>query len=164
MVCFVAGHHAVIAERYPEATRLKEVDGVGPITALTFVLTIDDVQRFAHTRDVGAFLGLVPRRDQSGMRDKALPISKCGDQFLRRLLVNCAQYIMGPFGKKSDLRTHGLAMLERLGEKSKKRAVVATARKLSVVLMSLLKSGASWQACRNPALDVELSNLEINLA
>jgi transposase len=138
----------VITERYPDAARLRQIDGVGPITALSFVLTVDDAKRFAHTRDVGAFLGLVPRRDQSGLRDKALPISKCGDRFLRRLLVNCAQYMLGPFGKESDLRTQGLSAMERLGPQSRKRVVVATARKLAVVMLSMLKSGEDWQPQR----------------
>jgi transposase len=84
------------------------------------------------------------------MRDKALPITRCGDQFLRRLLVNCAQYILGPFGKQSDLRRQGLAMLERQGPLGRKRVVIATARKLAVQMLSLLKSGADWQAVRVP--------------
>lgn len=112
------------AQKYPEAAQLQLVGGVGPITALTFVLTIDDAKRFAHTRDVGAFLGLVPRRDQSGMRDKALPISKCGDRFLRRLLVNCAQFILGPIGHESHLRTRGLVAKEQLAPQSRKRVVI----------------------------------------
>jgi transposase len=140
----------IIAQRYPEAARLREVDGVGPITALTFVLTIDDAGRFKRTRDVGAFLGLVPRRDQSGMRDKALPISKCGDRYLRRLLVNCAQYLLGPFGKPCDLRQHGLDLIGRLGPNSRKRVAIAIARKLAVTLLSMLKTGSDWKACRKP--------------
>ena len=72
------------------------IRGVGPITALTFVLTVGDPYRFARPRDVGAFLGLVPRRDQSGGTDKSLRITKCGNAYLRRLLVGSAHYILGP--------------------------------------------------------------------
>src|SRR4030095_7477959 len=74
------------AEQYPATLRLRQVDGVGPLTALCFVLTIESPARFAHTRDVGPYLGLVPRRDQSGNTDKQLPITKAGNTELRCLL------------------------------------------------------------------------------
>ena len=86
------------AERYPETIYLQQVSGVGPITSLYFVLKVGNPGRFQRTRDIGAFLGLCPKRDQSGETDKELRISKCGDRYLRRLLVGAAQYILGPFG------------------------------------------------------------------
>src|SRR6476660_4625556 len=100
------------AERYPETIYLQQVSGVGPITSLYFVLKVGTPGRFQPTRDIGAFLGLCPRRDQSGETDKELRISKCGDQYLRGLLVNAAQYILGPFGTDSALREHGLRLAQ----------------------------------------------------
>jgi transposase len=133
-------------ERYPVTARLRQVDGVGPITALAFVLTIEDPGRFPDTRDVGAYLGLVPRRDQSGSTDKQLPITKAGNTQLRCLLVNCAHYILGPFGPPSRLREAGERIAARGGKSAKKRAVIAVARKLAVTLLALWKSGAEYEA------------------
>lgn len=127
------------SEEYPETEFLRSVVGVGPITALAFVVTIEEPERFANSRDVPAFLGLLPRKDKSGESDKQLGISKHGDRYLRRLLVQCAQYILGNFGPDSDLRRWGLAMCERGGKNAKKRAIVAVARKLSVILHCLWK-------------------------
>ena len=98
------------AERYPETIYLQQVSGVGPITSLYFVLKVGNPGRFQRTRDIGAFLGLCPKRDQSGETDKELRISKCGDRYLRRLLVGAAQYTLGPFGADSALREHGLRL------------------------------------------------------
>lgn len=131
---------------YPVTERLRQVPGVGPLTALAFVLTIEDPTRFRDTRDVGAYLGLVPRRDQSGNTDKQLPITKAGNVQLRCLLVNCAHYILGPFGPPSHLRAAGERIAARGGKSAKKRAVIATARKLAVTLLALWKSGADYQA------------------
>jgi transposase len=124
-------------ERYPETDLLRQVEGVGTLTALTFVLTLEDPYRFAKSRSVGAYLGLVPARDQSGERDPQKRISKEGDQMLRKLLVGSAHYILGPFGSDSDLRRHGEKIASRGGKNSKKRAAVAVARKLAVLLHSL---------------------------
>jgi transposase len=132
-------------ERYPATRRLRQVPGVGPLTALGFVLTVEDPGRFPHTRDVGAYLGLVPRRDQSGLSDKQLPITKRGNVQLRCLLVNCAHYILGPFGPPSHLRAAGERIAARGGKSAKKRAVIAVARKLAVTLLALWKSGAEYQ-------------------
>ena len=133
-------------EHYPVTERLQQIPGVGPLTALAFVLTVEDPARFPHTRDVGAYLGLVPRRDQSGESDKQLPITKAGNRQLRCLLVNCAHYILGPFGPPSHLRAAGERIALRGGKSAKKRAVIATARKLSVTLLALWKSGADYAA------------------
>jgi transposase len=130
-------------ERYPVTARLRQIPGVGPLTALCFVLTLESPDHF--TRAVGAYLGLVPRRDQSGQTDKQLPITKAGHVQLRCLLVNCAHYILGPFGPPSHLRTVGERLCARGGKSAKKRAVIAVARKLAVTLLALWKSGADYQ-------------------
>ncbi|HEY5706563.1 MAG TPA: IS110 family transposase [Terrimicrobiaceae bacterium] len=131
-------------EKYPQTIYLQQVSGVGPITSLYFVLKIEKPQRFKRTRDIGAFVGLWPKRDQSG--DKELRISKCGDQYLRCLLVNAAQYILGPFGTDSALREHGLRLAQEGTARAKKRAVVAVARKLAVLLLTLWKSREPYES------------------
>lgn len=127
-------------QHYPEAKRLQQVPGVGPVTALCYVLTIEDPIRFRKSRQIGPFLGLTPRRDQSGDTDKQLRITKAGDKYLRQLLVGSAHYILGPFGPDSLLRRHGLAIAARGGKNAKKRAAVAVARKLAVLLHRLWTS------------------------
>jgi len=132
-------------KKYPETQHLSQVPGVGPITALSFVLTIDDPARFTKSRQVGPFLGLTPRRDQSGAIDKQLPITKAGNTYLRKLLVGCAHHIMGHFGPESNLRLHGLSIASRGGKNAKKRAAVAVARKLAVLLHRLWITGEEYQ-------------------
>jgi len=134
----------VIHERHPIAKRLQEPAGVGPITALAFVLLIEDPARFRKSRDVGPYFGLVPRLDDSGDSSPQLRISKAGDEFGRRLLVSAAQYILGPFGPECDLRRFGMAIAQRGGKNAKKRAVVAVARKLAVLLHRLWVSEATY--------------------
>lgn len=134
----------LVSKRYPEALQLQQVAGVGPITSLYFVLKVGDPSRFPRSRDIGAYVGLTPRRDQSGARDKQLRITKCGDTYLRRLLVSAAQYILGPFGTPSSLREQGLKLAKEGSAKAKKRAVVAVARKLAVLLLSLWKSRVAY--------------------
>lgn len=133
------------ATKYPECQRLMQIHGVGPITALCFVLKLERPERFAKLRDVGPYLGLCPKRDQSGEMDKQLPISKRGDAYLRRLLVSCAHYVLGPFGPDSALRDFGQRLSERGGARAKKRAVVAVARKLSVLLLKLWREPVHYQ-------------------
>lgn len=135
--------------RYPVTEKLMKIRGVGPITALTFVLVIFDPERFLSTRNVAAYLGLVPRRDQSGDTDKQLRISKTGNAYLRRLLVSAAQYLLGPFGKDPlgedcDLRRHGLRLAEMGGARAKKKAVVAVARKLAVLMLTLWREDLDY--------------------
>ena len=137
-----------LTARRPEVQRLRQIAGVGPVTALCFTLVIGNPERFRDTRDVGAYLGLVPRRDQSGDTDKQLGISKAGNPYLRRLLVQCATYIIGPHGPESDLRRHGLRLAARGGTAAKKRAAVAVARKLSVVMLALWKAGGEYLPLR----------------
>jgi len=136
-------------EKYPVTQRLRQIHGVGPITALNFVLVVEDPERFENPRDVAAYLGLVPRRDQSGGLDKQLRISKAGDAYLRQLLVGSAQYILGPFGKDCNLRRHGLMLAARGGKSSKKQAVVAIARKLAVLLLVLWKHQRDYEPLHN---------------
>jgi transposase len=141
---------AVSEEHYPHETELlRQVEGIGPLTALSFVLTLEDPYRFERSRSVGAYLGLVPARDQSGDRDPQKRISKEGDEMLRRLLVGSAHYILGPFGSDSDLRRHGEKIASRGGKNSKKRAAVAVARKLSVLLHHLWVSGEVYDPLYN---------------
>lgn len=134
------------ARRYPETQRLQGISGVGALTALAFVLTLERPERFARSRDVGAFLGLVPRQRESGESRPQLGISKAGDPYLRRILVGSAQYILGPFGPDTDLRRHGLKLAARGGKAAKKRAVVAVARKLAVLLHRLWVTGETYRA------------------
>lgn len=134
--------------RYRETHWLRQVPGVGPITALAFVLTLEESSRFEKSRTVGAFLGLTPRRDQSGDTDKQLPITKAGNTYLRQLLISCAHYIMGPFGQDSDLRRHGERIAARGGKNARKRAVVAVARKLAVVLHRLWADQTEYEPLR----------------
>lgn len=136
---------ALAEERYPETRWLRQVPGVGPLTALTYVLTVSEPARFAHSRDVGPFLGLVPRRRQSGEQDPHLRISKCGDGYLRKLLVQCAHVVMGRFGPDGALRRWALERA-RSSRSAKKRIVVAVARKLAVILHRLWVSQRDFQA------------------
>lgn len=138
-----------INAEYPEATLLMAIDGVGPITALTYVLVIEYPARFNKSRTVGAYLGLCRRRWKSGDSDPELCITKRGDRLLRRLLITCAQHILGPFGHDSDLRRWGMAYAARGGKKAKKRAVVGVARRLSVVMHKLWSTGAAYDPLFN---------------
>jgi transposase len=141
---------AVSEEHYPETKLLRQVEGIGPLTALTFVLTIEDPHRFERSRSVGAYLGLVPASDRSGERDpREKRISKEGEEMLRKLLVGSAHYVLGPFGSDSDLRRHGQKIASRGGKNAKKRAVVAVARKLSVLLHRLWVSGEVYEPLYN---------------
>jgi transposase len=140
----------IAKERYPQETDLlRQVEGVGPLTALTFVLTLEDPYRFEKSRSVGAYLGLVPARDQSGDRDPQRRISKEGDEMIRKLLVGSAHYILGPFGQDSDLRRHGGKIASRGAKNAKKRAAVAVARKLCVLLHHLWVSGEVYDPLYN---------------
>lgn len=127
----------VMMKRHPEAQIVGQIAGVGELTALAYVLTIEDPHRIARSRSAGAYFGLVPGSDDSGEAHIQKRITKEGDAFCRRLLVTAAHYILGPFGVDSDLRRHGLAIAARGGQNAKKRAVVAVARKLAVVMHRL---------------------------
>jgi transposase len=135
-------------ESHPEVARLEQVKGVGTLIALTCVLTLEDPRRFRKSRDVGCYLGLRPGRRNSGQSEPQLHSSKEGDPYLRTLLVQGAHPILGPFGADSDLRRWGLKLAERGGKNAKKRAVVAVARKLSILLHRLWVSGEVYEPLR----------------
>jgi transposase len=131
--------------RYPITQQLQQVPGVGPVVSLAFVLTLDDAGRFLSARDVGAYLGLVPRKKSSGQQDPQLSITKAGDREMRRLLVLAANYILGHFGPDCDLRRFGLRIAgDGTDKRKKKRARVAVARKLAVIMHRLWIRGADY--------------------
>jgi transposase len=140
---------ALAQESYPQVALLKQVKGVGTLIALTFVLTLEEAHRFRKSRDVGCYLGLQPGRRNSGQSEPQMHISKEGDPYRRTLLVQGAQPILGPFGSDSDLRRWGLKLAERGGRNGKKRAIIATARKLAVLLHRLWVSGEVYEPLRN---------------
>jgi transposase len=135
---------AMCKERYPETIVLRDIGGVGPVTALAFALTLEDPDRFKKSRDVGPYLGLTPKRDKSGKSDKPLSITKEGNSHLRSLLVGSAHYILGPFGRDCDLRFYGMRIALRGGKVAKRKAVVAVARKLAVLMHFLWKNHATY--------------------
>lgn len=139
----------VAEEHYPEVAHLQQVDGVGPVISVAFVLSVEDPKRFSSSRRVGSWLGLCPRVQSSGDSNPQLRISKAGDPKLRRLLVQGARYILGPRGADCDLRRYGLRIAERGGKTGKKKAAVAVARKLAVLLHRLWMTGATYDALRN---------------
>lgn len=134
-----------VAKKYPDVEVVSQIAGVGTLTALVFILTIEDKSRFSKSRMVGAFLGLRTRKSASGNEDPQLRITKAGDPFVRRLLVTAANYILGPFGKDSDLRRWGHALAKRGGKNAKKRAKVAVARKLGVLMHRLWVTGEVYE-------------------
>jgi transposase len=133
------------SEKYKHTKLLRQVTGVGAVTSLAYVLTLETPLRFAKSRDVGPYLGLVPKQEDSGDSQPQLGISKAGDQMLRKLLVESAHYILGPFGPDTDLRRFGMKLCERGGKNAKKRATVAVARKLAVLLHRLWTSGEVYE-------------------
>jgi len=136
-------------QSYPQTALLKQVKGVGTLIALTYMLTLEDPHRFRKSRDAGCYLGLQPGRRNSGQSEPQMHISKEGDPYLRTLLVQGAHHILGPFGVDSDLRRWGLKLAERGGKAGKKRAIIATARKLAVLLHRLWVSGEVYEPLRN---------------
>lgn len=152
---YIRGYNKAIRERvasYPEAKVLMQISGVGPQVALAFICTVEDPHRFPNVRKIASYLGLRPRIDDSGEVHKELHITKAGDGDMRRLLVSSAQYILGPLGPDCDLRRWGLKLIECGGSAPRKRAVIAVARKLAVVLLSLWKSGADYDPLRQAKL------------
>jgi transposase len=143
------GIEQLAEQSYPQVARLKQVKGVGTLITLTFLLTLEDAHRFRKSRDVGCYLGLQPGRRNSGQSEPQMHISKEGDPYLRTLLVQGAHHILGPFGADSDLRRWGLKLAERGGKSGKKRAIIATARKLAVLLHRLWVSGEVYEPLRH---------------
>src|ERR1700674_3870979 len=144
----------IAQESYPEVARLEQVKGVGTLIALTYVLTLEDPGRFRKSRDMGCYVGLQPGRRNSGQSEPQLHISKEGDPYLRTMMVQSAHHILGPFGADSDLRRWGLKLAERGGKNGKKRAVIAVARKLAVLLHRLWVSGEGYEALRQSNRDM----------
>jgi transposase len=140
---------------YPETKLLQQVKGVGPLIAVTFVLTVEDKERFQKSRDVGCYVGLRPRRSDSGERQPQLRITKEGDSYLRKMLVQGAHYILSHRGPDTDLKRWGLHLAERGGKRAKKKAVVAVARKLGILLHRLWVTGEVYEPLRNVKLQQE---------
>jgi transposase len=136
-------------ERYPDTWVLRQVNAVGPVVSMAFVLTVDDPARFTKSRMVGPWVGLCPRVFASGDSNPQLSISKIGNGYLRRLLVQSAHYILGPFGKDCDLRRYGLRLSERGGRAARRRAAVAVARRLAVLLHRLWVSREPYEPLRH---------------
>ena len=134
---------------YPETALLQQVGGVGPLIALTFVLTVEDKDRFEKSRDIGCYVGLRPRRSDSGQSQPQLRISKEGDPYLRTMLVQGAHYIISRRGPDTDLKRWGLHLAQSGGKRGKKKAVVAVARKLGVLLHRLWVTGEVYEPLRN---------------
>jgi transposase len=152
-LCAAVRHYDVeIADlakkKYPQTAAMRQIDGVGALTSTAFALVIDDPKRFKKSRDVAAYLGLVPRKCESGGMKKQLGITKTGDRLMRRLLVQCASYILGPFGPDCDLRRFGSAIAKRGGRAPNKRARVAVARKLAILMHRLWLDGKRYEPLR----------------
>jgi transposase len=145
------GIEQVADTRYPETARLRQVAGVGGLTALAYVLVLEDPRHFPVPRAVGSYLGLVSQLDDSGDWQPQLPITKAGNALLRRLLVQAAHYILGPFGPDTDLKRWGATLMQRGGKNAKKRAVIAVARKLAVLLHRLWATSAAYEPRRRAA-------------
>lgn len=147
----------LVEQRYPEVNLVAQIKGVGALTGLAFVLVLEDARRFASSRSVGPFLGLTSKKDQSGDSDPQRGITKAGNRLLRRLLVQSAHYIQGPFGEDSDLRRHGEKIAARGGKRAKKRATIAVARKLSVLMHRLWVSAETYEPLRNSFKAAEIT-------
>lgn len=150
--CYDKRIEQLAREKYQQTELLRQVTGVGPVTSLAYVLTLETPLRFAKSRDVGPYLGLVPAQEDSGDSQPQLGISKAGDKMLRNLLVGSAHYVLGPFGPDCDLRRFGMKLCERGGKNAKKRATVAVARKLAVLLHRLWISGEVYEPLRQHSL------------
>ncbi len=157
----IAGYDRKIEQlartEYPAAKLLMQITGVGPVTSVAFVVTVGDPGRFRKSRTAGAWVGLTPGQSASGQQDPQMRITKEGDNYLRRLLVSCAQYILGPNRPDSDLRRHGLALAARGGKNAKKRAVVAVARKLAVLMHRLWRTEGVYEPLFNANRSAEHS-------
>ncbi len=149
---------AALADKYSQATApLMQVKSIGPLIATTYALTVRDPARFRKSRQVGAYLGLTPRQQSSGQREPELSITKAGNVYLRKLLVNAANHVLGPFGSDSDLRRWGLKKAEG-GKVARKRAIVGVARKLAVLLHHLWLTGEEYDPLRRHAMVEEASS------
>jgi transposase len=137
---------------YPETEMLRQVSGVGSLISLTFVLTVEDPHRFRKSRDVGCYVGLRPKRSESGQSRPQLGISKEGDVYLRKLLVQGAHCILSHKSPDTDLKRWGLKLAGKGNKNAKKRALVAVARKLAILLHHLWVNGEVYEPLRNSRL------------
>jgi transposase len=143
----------IAQDRYPETRLLRQVSGAGPLIALTYILTIEDKARFEKSRDVGCYVGLRPKQSESGERQPELRITKEGDVYLRKLLVQGAHGIMAARAPDTDLKRWGTKLAGRGGKNARKRAIVAVARKLAVLLHHLWATGEVYEPLKNsPAM------------
>jgi transposase len=131
-----------LARQDKAVRRLMTAPGVGVLVALTYVSVIDDPPRFARSSSIGAYLGLTPRRFQSGEEDHTGRISRCGDKLLRTYLFEAAGIILHRLAKWSTLKAWGTRLLKRVGSK---KATVAVARKLAVVLHCMMRDGSTFR-------------------
>jgi transposase len=149
----IQGYDKQLAEiarkHYPETALLEQISGVGQLIALTFILTLDDPNRFRRSREVGCFLGLRPKQRDSGESQPQLGISKEGDVYLRKLLVQGAHCILSRRGPDTDLKRWGLKLAGQGNKNAKKRALVAVARKLAILLHHLWVTGEVYEPLRN---------------
>jgi transposase len=141
-----------LCARFAETRRMLQIHGVGEVTALTFALVIDDVNRFSRSRDVAAYLGLVPKQAQTGDTDPSMRITKAGDRYLRSLLVQCAKKILGAKGPDCDLKRWGSVIAARGGKRAKQVATVAVARRLAITLFALWKNDVDYIPIREGAM------------
>jgi transposase len=130
-----------LAKKDDTARRLMTVPGVGPVVALAYISVIDDPKRFTHARDVGTYLGLTPKRYQSGEVDLAGRISKCGDGFARTCLYEAAGVLLTRVERWSPLKAWGVRLMKRIGAT---KAKVAVARKLAVILHCIWTDGTEF--------------------
>jgi len=132
----------------PVSRRLMTAPGVGAVVALTYRATIDQPQRFVHSRAVGAHVGLTPKRYQSGEIDYDGGVSKCGDALLRTMLYEAAQTMLTRAKKWSWLKAWGMRVAQRRGIR---RAIVAVARRLAVVLHRIWVDGTEFRWSKDSA-------------
>lgn len=129
---------AQLCKKYRTTELLRKVKGIGPEISLAFVLLVGDPRRFRNAASLASYFGLVPRQNQSGETDKPLGITKTGNTTMRALLIQGAQYILGPFGEDSELRDFGKRIESRGGKIAKRKARVAVARKIVTLFYALL--------------------------
>ena len=122
--------------------RLMTIPGVGPLTALAFTAAIDDPDRFRRSRDLGAYLGLVPRRYQSGEIDYSGSISKVGDRRVRTLLYEAANVMLTRFKGQLKLKDWAIAIARR---SNMRKARIALARRLAIIMHAMLKHGTEFK-------------------
>jgi transposase len=142
-----------IAERYPEIGSISSISGVGELTALAFMLTIEDKERFGKSRQVGPYLGMVPGQSQSGASDPQQRITKEGDRMMRWLLVQCAHCVLRHNAPDCDLKRWGWNKIDAMktgkGKPKKKKVIAAVARKLAVLMHRLWVNGEVYDPLYN---------------